>query len=196
MTDREPQTVAREMLAAEYEAAGYRDEAIAFRAGSWTCHDHPALIALTKALSREEQVRAEERERCARVADLHAEVSRRELEVALGDREISVLDGHLACALDIATAIRDGSPADDGWQDIATAPGDAPFMAGLWVENNQTGERWWETYIISIDDETGEAESWPESDTLPWDLQAFDKWRPLPAAPSLRASGHEGGGNG
>lgn len=37
---------AREVLARAYEAAGYGDEATAFRAGMWTCHDHPALAAM------------------------------------------------------------------------------------------------------------------------------------------------------
>lgn len=37
---------AREVLARAYEAAGYGDEATAFRAGMWTCHDHPALAAI------------------------------------------------------------------------------------------------------------------------------------------------------
>lgn len=37
---------AREVLADAYEASGYGDEAAAFRAGMWTCHDHPALAAM------------------------------------------------------------------------------------------------------------------------------------------------------
>lgn len=37
---------AREVLANAYERAGYRDEALAFRAGDWTCHDHPAFTAM------------------------------------------------------------------------------------------------------------------------------------------------------
>ncbi len=62
---------AREMLAAEYEAAGYRDEALAFRAGDWTCHDHPALIALTKAITREPSEADVERVARAIAAELY-----------------------------------------------------------------------------------------------------------------------------
>lgn len=45
--DREQE--ARELLAREYERAGYSDEAAAFRAGKWTCHDHPAYLAIIAA---------------------------------------------------------------------------------------------------------------------------------------------------
>lgn len=57
---------ARECLATAYEQAGYRDEAAAFRAGDWTCHDHPALVAIVRF---EAEIRADERERAAKVAE-------------------------------------------------------------------------------------------------------------------------------
>lgn len=57
---------ARECLATAYEQAGYRDEAAAFRAGEWTCHDHPALVAMVRF---EAEIRADERERAAKVAE-------------------------------------------------------------------------------------------------------------------------------
>jgi hypothetical protein len=60
---------ARECLATAYEQAGYRDEAAAFRAGDWTCHDHPALVAMVRF---EAEIRADERERAAKVADAAA----------------------------------------------------------------------------------------------------------------------------
>ena len=60
---------ARECLATAYEQAGYRDEAAAFRAGDWTCHDHPALVAMMRF---EAEIRAGERERAAKVADAFA----------------------------------------------------------------------------------------------------------------------------
>lgn len=47
--------LAREMLAIEYERAGSPDIAAAFRAGSWTCHDHPAYRAMVVALSTESE---------------------------------------------------------------------------------------------------------------------------------------------
>ncbi|BCA57666.1 hypothetical protein [Sphingomonas sp. HMP6] len=37
---------AQECLADAYDKAGYRDEAAAFRAGAWTCYDHPAIAAM------------------------------------------------------------------------------------------------------------------------------------------------------
>lgn len=76
--------------------------------------------------------------------------------------------------------------ASGGWRSLSEIP-DEPVMVGLWVTNNKTGDRWWETYIISIDDETGEAKSWPEDEHLPWSLQDFDGWQPLPDAPPLTA---------
>lgn len=61
---------ALECLATAYEQAGYRDEAAAFRAGDWTCHDHPALVAMVRF---EAEIRADatevERERAVKVAD-------------------------------------------------------------------------------------------------------------------------------
>lgn len=51
---------ARECLATAYEKSGHRDEAAAFRAGDWTCHDHPALVAMMRF---EAEIRADERER-------------------------------------------------------------------------------------------------------------------------------------
>jgi hypothetical protein len=89
----------------------------------------------------------------------------------------------------------DGEVRAEGWRPIETAPDDRPFMVGLWVTNNKTGERWWETYIISLDDETGEAEGWPDGEPLPWVLRDFEAWRALPAPPAIR-SGSGGGENG
>lgn len=65
---------ARETLAEEYDRAGYRDEAAAFRAGRWTCHDHPAIRAMLRFVdltaSRGEGAAVlAEREACAKVAD-------------------------------------------------------------------------------------------------------------------------------
>lgn len=53
---------AREALASAYDQAGYSDEAAAFSAGEWTCHDHPALVAMIR-------FEAETVERAAKIAE-------------------------------------------------------------------------------------------------------------------------------
>lgn len=58
---------ARTMLADAYEQAGHPDEAAAFRAGDWTCHDHPALVAM-------KATRDDALEQAAKVADARAEL--------------------------------------------------------------------------------------------------------------------------
>ncbi len=87
----------------------------------------------------------------------------------------------------LALLTREEEVRGECWQSIETAPWDSPFMAGLWVRNNKTGHRWWEAYLVSIDDETGEAQSWPEGEPLPWTLHDFEAWRPLPAPPKDEA---------
>ena len=72
----------------------------------------------------------------------------------------------------------------EGWRPIQTAPADEPFIAGLWVTNNQTGARWWEWYVVAIDDETGEARGYPDGEPLPWSLADFEAWHPVPAPPA------------
>jgi len=61
---------AREVLAREYERAHSPDIAAAFRAGSWTCFDHPAYLAMLTFVT---EAVAAERERAA---GLEAEIVR------------------------------------------------------------------------------------------------------------------------
>lgn len=68
------------------------------------------------------------------------------------------------------------------WMPIDTATYDEPFMVGLWVTSN-TGQRWWETYIVVCDGDTGELKSWPDDSPLGWELQDFEAWQPLPEPP-------------
>lgn len=67
-----------------------------------------------------------------------------------------------------------------GWRSIETIPDDNPSLVGLWVTHNETGERWWEVFVISIEDETGEAIGWPDGEPLPWALADFEGWMPVP----------------
>jgi hypothetical protein len=62
MTQADIEARARETLADAYEKAGYPDEAAAFRAGKWTCHDHPAYLAILafreEAITTRDETRA------------------------------------------------------------------------------------------------------------------------------------------
>ena len=103
------EVLAREVLAEAYERAGYRDEAAAFRAGSWTCHDHPALAAMLAFSAREnaddrapalvKAAVAEMRERDANVVRAWAE------HYAGGDGERRQLEGVLDFIADEIVAL-------------------------------------------------------------------------------------------
>lgn len=90
------------MLADAYEQAGYVDEAAAFRAGDWTCHDHPALVAMIIFGQAE---RDDALEQAAKVADNlggnRADASRPD-----HDRGDAVIRAMQVRAKTIATAIR------------------------------------------------------------------------------------------
>lgn len=66
------------------------------------------------------------------------------------------------------------------WNDVSSAPTDGtPFLATLEVQNQKTGVRWRETYVVWLDDETGEIKS--DCD-CGWDrISDFDAWAPIPA---------------
>ena len=86
---------AREVLADAYEHFGSPNIAAAFRAGEWTCHDHPAYLAMLAFADADRRL---EREACAAVA----EATRPEPETA----GLDVLYGYERGRFDIATAIR------------------------------------------------------------------------------------------
>jgi len=44
----------------------------------------------------------------------------------------------------------------DAWRPIEEAPVGEHIMAAVKVQNNKTGEEWWDMHTVAIDDETGE----------------------------------------
>lgn len=86
---------ARECLATAYEQSGHRDEAAAFRAGDWTCHDHPALVAMVRF---EAEIRADEQSKAGeQIARLQEEIRILKIEaggppVDDGAKAVSIFD--------------------------------------------------------------------------------------------------------
>ena len=68
-----------------------------------------------------------------------------------------------------------------GWLPIESAPVAEPFLAGVYVSNNKTGQRWWECHVVWIDDETGEIDSDTDAG---WSIRDYSHWQPLPPAPN------------
>ncbi|WP_311269605.1 DUF551 domain-containing protein [Sphingobium sp. WCS2017Hpa-17] len=77
---------------------------------------------------------------------------------------------------------------DGGWQPIETAPRDGThFLATAIVRNVKTDARWWETYVIWADDETGEIH--PDCDHGWSSIDDYSHWMPLPAPPDAALKG-------
>ncbi|WP_311270335.1 hypothetical protein [Sphingobium sp. WCS2017Hpa-17] len=92
----------------------------------------------------------------------------------------------------LATAAIKAMREEAGWQPIETAPRDGThFLATAIVRNVKTGARWWETYVIWADDETGEIH--PDCDHGWSNIDDYSHWMPLPAPPIDAAlKGEEG----
>ncbi len=68
------------------------------------------------------------------------------------------------------------------WQPIETAPKDGrPHVRGLWVTNNRTGAKWWETISGRIDDGGDFVD---HDGNSPWRHEDYSHWMPLPPPPT------------
>jgi len=213
----DPMARAREMLAAEYARNEMDGEAAYLREGSTASLDERCAVNVIAALlTREAEVRGEERKGFAPCPTCHQyshSISEDRITEAFnhfqsmfshrGDgipTQFTFDDRTRDAAQVLMAAIRDGAPGGDGWQSMETAPIDpivqnhasdfAPNCHGPEVLlyfpdlNDDVSVGWW-SYADNC---------WRSvSDDGPNDVQPT-AWRPLPAPPSLRASGHEGGG--
>lgn len=67
------------------------------------------------------------------------------------------------------------------WQPIETAPKDGTnFLAAIEVQNNKTGDLWWEQHVICVD-EDGDI---PVDIERGWSFADYTHWMPLPKAPT------------
>lgn len=65
-----------------------------------------------------------------------------------------------------------------------SAPRDGTWiLVGLWVQHNQQPEPHWEHYVVSYDNQTGEAYQ-QDFEVLPWSWDQFDAWTVIPKPPS------------
>ena len=73
---------------------------------------------------------------------------------------------------------------EGGWQPIATAPTDGPFIAAIHVSVRGV-PTYWQMDIVSIDDETGEL---GRDYDFGWSLSDYTHWMPQPAPPSPKVA--------
>lgn len=113
----DPMPRAREMLAAEYARNEMDGEAAYLREGSTASLDEQCAVNVIAALlTREAEVRGEERKRAVRIAEAKiAEFADAE-NAGNDDIEEAWHNGMAHAAQIIATAIRDGAPGGDGWK--------------------------------------------------------------------------------
>ena len=75
--------------------------------------------------------------------------------------------------------------AASAWQPIETAPDDIQHIRGLWSVYNKTGEKFWNSYLGYVDDETGEFGG-EYGEDFGWSNDDFTHWMHRPTQPTTK----------